>query len=72
MALGVPRDEIFSEEIATPAQAEKMFSDRTSDNAVALFKLITKPLGSPIVVPESDPRPEYAVSEDAVAMILDT
>lgn len=71
MALGVPRDEIYSEEIATPAQAEKMFSDRTSDNALALFKLITKPPGSPIVVPESDPRPEVAVSEDAVNMILD-
>lgn len=72
MALGVPRDEIYSEEIVTPAQAEKMFTDRTSDNALALFKLITKPPGSPIVVPESDPRPEYAVSGDAVAMILDT
>jgi hypothetical protein len=70
MALGIPRDEVYSEEIVTPAQAEHLFSDRTSEAAVELFKLITKPPGSPIVVPESDPRPEHSVSADAANEIL--
>jgi hypothetical protein len=70
VALGVPRDEVYSEEIASPAQAEKLFTDRKSENALALFKLITKPPGSPIVVPENDPRPEHAVSEADVGELI--
>lgn len=70
--LGVPRDEVFSEQIVTPAQAEKLFSNRTSEDALALFKLITKPPGAPIIVAESDPRPEHTAGEEAVDELLDT
>lgn len=69
--LGIPADEVWTKQIITPAQAEKLFTDCTSDKAIELMSLIFKPPGSRIIVAESDPRPEVAAgTEEAVGELL--
>lgn len=61
MELGLAYDEVFPpSDVISPAQAEKLTKKKKTGKLIQeLFGLMVKPPGSPIVVPLSDPRPEY-------------
>lgn len=58
--LGLAFDEVYPPaDVISPAQAEKLTKKHKGQKIVELHGLMKKPAGVPIVVPESDPRPEY-------------
>jgi len=59
LGLNIPHDEIYPPEIITPAQAEKLTAKMKGPKMIELQRLIVKPPGSPMAVPENDPRTPY-------------
>lgn len=60
MGMGLAYDEVYAPpEILTPAQAEKLTKSHKGKKQIELHQLMVKPRGSPVMVPESDPRPAH-------------
>lgn len=69
--LGVPRSEIITESMVSPAQAEKLLrkhGHRTKDIPELLQGMVYKPAGRATLVPVSDRRPEI---EDVTALVFE-
>lgn len=58
-SLKIPKDELFTTKLVSPAKAEKLTDKMKGKKMIQLQQLIGKPAGSPMAVPESDPRPAY-------------
>jgi hypothetical protein len=58
-SLKIPKDELFTTELISPAKAEKLTDKMKGKKMIKLQQLIGKPSGKPMAVPESDPRPAY-------------
>lgn len=58
-SLKIPKDELFTTELISPAKAEKFTDKMKGKKMIRLQQLIGKPSGRPMAVPESDPRPAY-------------
>ena len=58
-SLKIPKDELFATKLISPAKAEKLTDKMKGKKMIQLQQLIGKPAGSPMAVPESDPRPAY-------------
>lgn len=61
----VKREEVITEKLVTPAQADKFEHDFPKDEWKDLQQLVFKPEGGPVVVSDKDPRPVYSVSKAA-------
>ena len=60
LSLNLPHDEVYPpSDVITPAVAEKLTDKMKGAKMIELQRLIIKPLGSPVAVPESDPRKTY-------------
>jgi hypothetical protein len=60
LSLNLPHDEVYPpSDVITPAVAEKLTDKMKGAKMVELQRLIIKPPGSPVAVPESDPRKTY-------------
>lgn len=60
LSLKLPYDEVFPPpDVITPAVAEKLTDKMKGPKMIELQRLIVKPPGSPMAVPESDPRKPY-------------
>lgn len=60
LSLNLPHDEVFPpSEVITPSQAEKLTDKMKGAKMIELQRLIYKPPGTPIAVPENDPRTPY-------------
>ncbi len=71
ISLGVPRAEIITESMVSPAQAEKLLrkhGHRTKDIPQLLHGMVYKPAGRATLVPVSDRRPEV---EDVTALVFE-
>ena len=58
-SLKIPKNELFTTELVSPAKAEKLTDKMKGKKMIQLQQLIGKPSGKPMAVPESDPRPSY-------------
>jgi hypothetical protein len=58
-SLKIPKEELFTTELVSPAKAEKLTDKMKGKKMIQLQQLIGKPSGKPMAVPESDPRPAY-------------
>ena len=58
-SLKIPKEELFTTELISPAKAEKLTDKMKGKKMIQLQQLIGKPSGKPMAVPESDPRPSY-------------
>lgn len=58
-SLKIPKNELFTTKLVSPAKAEKLTDKMKGKKMIQLQQLIGKPAGSPMAVPESDPRPAY-------------
>jgi len=58
-SLKIPKEELFTTELVSPAKAEKLTDKMKGKKMIRLQQLIGKPSGKPMAVPESDPRPAY-------------
>ncbi len=57
LGLGLPYDDVFPPpDVITPAVAEKLTDKMKGEKMIEMQRLIVKPPGSPMAVPESDPR----------------
>lgn len=57
LGMGLPYDDVFPPpDVITPAVAEKLTDKIKGPKMIEMQRLIVKPPGSPIAVPESDPR----------------
>jgi hypothetical protein len=57
LGMGLPYDDVFPPpDVITPAVAEKLTKGMKGPQMIELQRLIVKPPGSPMAVPESDPR----------------
>jgi hypothetical protein len=57
LSLNLPHDEVYPpSDVITPAVAEKLTDKMKGPKMIELQRLIVKPPGSPMAVPESDPR----------------
>jgi hypothetical protein len=60
LSLNLPHDEVYPpSDVITPAAAEKLTDKMKGPKMIELQRLIVKPPGSPMAVPESDPRKAY-------------
>ena len=60
LSLKLPFDDVFPpSDVITPAQAEKLTDKMKGPKKIELQRLIVKPPGRPIAVPENDPRTPY-------------
>src|SRR5690606_39134951 len=59
LEIGVPKEKIFTRKLVSPAKAENTVKGEARKK---ISELAFKPPGKPMIVPASDPRPEYAVS----------
>jgi len=60
LSCGLPHDEVYPpSDVITPAVAEKLTDKMKGPKMIELQRLIVKPPGSPMAVPESDPRTPY-------------
>lgn len=60
LSLNLPHDEVYPpSDVITPAVAEKLTDKMKGPKMIELQRLIVKPPGSPMAVPESDPRKAY-------------
>jgi len=60
LGLGLPRDDVYPpSDVITPAVAEKITDKMKGEKMIEMQRLIVKPPGQPIAVPESDPRKAY-------------
>jgi hypothetical protein len=60
LSLNLPHDEVYPpSDVITPAVAEKLTDKMKGPKISELQRLIVKPPGSPMAVPESDPRKAY-------------
>jgi len=60
LSLKLPYDDVFPpSDVITPAQAEKLTKDFKGPKMIEMQRLIVKPPGSPMAVPENDPRKPY-------------
>jgi hypothetical protein len=60
LSLNLPHDEVYPpSDVITPAAAEKLTDKMKGPKMIELQRLIVKPPGSPMAVPESDPRKTY-------------
>lgn len=69
VALGVPRSDVVTEKVATPAQAEKLLrkaGHKHKDIPSLLVDLISKPPGKPTLAPLSDKRAAIVDLSEAV------
>lgn len=57
--LGLSWDEAHVTSLISPAQAEKATKGKKGPKIIEMNQLMIKPPGSPIVVPENDPRPAH-------------
>ena len=67
--LKLPYDDVYESSLITPAAAEKLTDKMKGPKMIELQRLIMKPPGSPMAVPESDPRPAVADMIDDFAGI---
>lgn len=58
-SLKIPKEELFTTELVSPAKAEKLTDKMKGKKMIQLQQLVGKPSGKPMAVPESDPRPAY-------------
>jgi len=60
LSCGLPHDEVYPpSDVITPAVAEKLTDKMKGPKMIEMQRLIIKPPGSPMAVPESDPRKAY-------------
>ena len=60
LSLNLPHDEVYPpSDVITPAVAEKLTDKMKGAKMIELQRLIIKPPGNPVAVPESDPRKAY-------------
>jgi len=60
LSLNLPHDEVYPpSDVITPSVAEKLTDKMKGAKMIELQRLIIKPPGSPVAVPESDPRKTY-------------
>lgn len=60
LGCGLPHDEVYPpSDVITPAVAEKLTDKMKGAKMIELQRLIIKPPGTPIAVPENDPRTPY-------------
>lgn len=60
LSTGLPHDEVYPpSDVITPAVAEKLTDKMKGPKMIELQRLIVKPPGTPIAVPENDPRTPY-------------
>jgi hypothetical protein len=60
LSLNLPHDEVYPpSDVITPAVAEKLTDKMKGPKMIELQRLIVKPPGSPMAVPENDPRKPY-------------
>ena len=60
LSCGLPHDEVYPpSDVITPAVAEKLTDKMKGPKMIEMQRLIIKPSGSPMAVPESDPRKAY-------------
>jgi hypothetical protein len=60
LSLKLPYDEVYPpSDVITPAMAEKLTDKMKGEKMIELQRLIVKPPGSPMAVPENDPRKAY-------------
>lgn len=57
--IGVQPDQIFTQKLISPSQAEKLLGKA---KAGEIADLVVKPRGKPTLAPEHDPRPAYGAS----------
>ena len=60
LSCGLPHDEVYPpSDVITPAVAEKLTDKMKGPKMIEMQRLIVKPPGSPMAVPENDPRKAY-------------
>lgn len=60
LSCGLPHDEVYPpSDVIAPAVAEKLTDKMKGPKMIELQRLTVKPPGSPMAVPESDPRTPY-------------
>jgi len=60
LSLKLPYDDVYPPpDVITPAVAEKLTKDMKGEKMIKMQRLIIKPPGQPIAVPENDPRAPY-------------
>ena len=59
------REDVITEKVVTPAQADKLQFDLPKEEWTQLQKLVVKPEGGPVIAAENDPRPVYGLNKAA-------